>query len=61
MHRISRRDFVALAATGAAAAPFTLSQSPPSAGLTAQDVVDRIKRNVGVAWKGGHGRHVQGG
>ena len=51
MHRISRRDFVALAATGAAAAPFRLPQDPPAAGLTAQEVVDRIKRNIGVAWK----------
>ncbi len=51
MHRISRRDFVALAATGAAAAPVGLSQNPPAAGLTAQDIVVRIKRNVGVAWK----------
>ena len=51
MHRISRREFVALAATGAAAVPFTHPQSPPAAGLTAQDVVDRIKRSVGVPWK----------
>lgn len=49
MTRFSRREFVALAA----AAPFALSQkSPNDAGaLTAEEVVDRIKKSVGVEWK----------
>jgi putative NIF3 family GTP cyclohydrolase 1 type 2 len=50
MPRMSRRDFVALAATGAAATPLDLSQRPPG-GLTALDIIDRIRRNVGVPWK----------
>jgi putative NIF3 family GTP cyclohydrolase 1 type 2 len=45
MTHLSRREFVALAATGAAAAPFALNR------LTAQDIVDRIKKNVGVDWQ----------
>jgi len=47
---LSRREFVALAATGAAAAPFALSNAGASA-VTAQDVVDRIRKNVGVEWR----------
>jgi putative NIF3 family GTP cyclohydrolase 1 type 2 len=49
MTRFSRREFVALAA----AAPFALSQKSPndSGALTAQEVVDRIKKSVGVEWK----------
>jgi putative NIF3 family GTP cyclohydrolase 1 type 2 len=49
MTQFSRREFV----TFAAAAPFALSQKPPngSAALTAQEVVDRIKKSVGVEWK----------
>src|SRR5262245_38061485 len=67
MTDISRRDFVALAAAGAAATPFLLNDEfaraaePVSSGsripdpgsrsaLTAQDVVDRIKKNIGVDW-----------
>jgi putative NIF3 family GTP cyclohydrolase 1 type 2 len=45
MTHLSRREFVALAATGAAAAPFALNR------LTAQDIVDRIKKNGGVDWR----------
>jgi putative NIF3 family GTP cyclohydrolase 1 type 2 len=51
MNQISRREFVAVAATGVAAAPFALSRSSASAALTAQEIVDRIKKNVGVEWK----------
>ena len=49
MTQFSRREFVALAA----AAPFALSQKSPndSGALTAQEVVDRIKKSVGVEWK----------
>lgn len=45
MTHLSRREFVALAATGAAAAPFALNR------LTAQDIVARIRKNVGVDWQ----------
>ena len=53
MTRLSRREFVALAAAGTATAPFTLRQKPGnSAGaVTAQEVIDRIKKAVGVEWK----------
>ena len=49
MTQFSRREFVALAA----AAPFALPQKSPndSGALTAQEVVDRIKKSVGVEWK----------
>ena len=50
MHQISRRRFVALTAAGAAGAPFELSRQPAAA-ITAQEIVDRIKKNVGVQWK----------
>jgi putative NIF3 family GTP cyclohydrolase 1 type 2 len=46
MHQLSRREFVALAA----AAPFARPAATPAA-LTGQDVVDRIKARLGVAWK----------
>jgi putative NIF3 family GTP cyclohydrolase 1 type 2 len=48
MHPISRRKFVALIATGVAATP--LARSIGGA-VTAQEVVDRIKKNIGVDWK----------
>jgi hypothetical protein len=51
MSRMSRREFVALAATGAATAPFVLSHTSASAAISAQAIVDRIKQNVGVEWK----------
>src|SRR5438045_4389296 len=53
MNPLSRREFVALTAGGAAAAPLALTRhaSLHAAGLTAQDVIDRIKKNVGVEWK----------
>ena len=51
MSRMSRREFVALAATGAATAPFVLSNTSASAAISAQAIVDRIKQNVGVEWK----------
>ena len=44
----SRREFAALAA-GTVAAPFVVTRSSAAA-LTAQDVVDRIKKHVGVDW-----------
>ena len=52
MTEISRRDFVALTAAGAAATPFLLDErvsgAPPR--VTAQEIVDRMKKNIGVDW-----------
>jgi putative NIF3 family GTP cyclohydrolase 1 type 2 len=51
MTHLSRREFAALAGV-VAAAPFTCGQQPSHAAtITAQDLVDRIKKNIGVAWK----------
>jgi putative NIF3 family GTP cyclohydrolase 1 type 2 len=51
MAHLSRREFAAMAAS-AAAAPFALTQmSSGAASITAQDVVERIKKNIGVEWK----------
>ncbi len=46
---LSRRKFVALAGTGIAAAP--LMARSIGGTVTAQQVVDRIKENIGVDWK----------
>ncbi len=51
MHQISRRNFVALTAAGVAAAPLALMARSIGGAITAQEVVDRIKKNVGVEWK----------
>lgn len=53
MTHLSRREFVALAATatGAAVGPFAASRDAEAAAVTAQEVVDRIKQHVGVPWK----------
>jgi putative NIF3 family GTP cyclohydrolase 1 type 2 len=50
MSHLSRREFAALAAS-AAAAPFALSQKSSAAAITAQDVIDRIKKHIGVEWR----------
>jgi putative NIF3 family GTP cyclohydrolase 1 type 2 len=50
MDLISRRRFVALTATGMAAAPLGL-RALSGGSITAQDVVDRVKKNLGVDWK----------
>jgi putative NIF3 family GTP cyclohydrolase 1 type 2 len=53
---ISRRDFVAAAAAGAVAGPFALEDAlaqrsaKREGGVTAQEIVDRIKKQVGVDW-----------
>src|SRR3954469_15079014 len=49
---ISRRDFVALTAAGAVATPFLVDASWARASVapTAQDIVDRIRKNIGVEW-----------
>jgi len=57
MHFISRRKFVALTATSVASAPLTsmartLNGSVSAKGsVTAQEIFDRIRKNVGVEWK----------
>jgi putative NIF3 family GTP cyclohydrolase 1 type 2 len=53
MHEISRREFMTLAAVGAVVAPRAFPSKPaePAATITAQEIVDRIRRNIGVEWK----------
>jgi putative NIF3 family GTP cyclohydrolase 1 type 2 len=53
MKPISRRDFVAMTAGGAVVAPLLRTGTPvrASAGVTAQEIVDRIRKNIGVDWK----------
>jgi putative NIF3 family GTP cyclohydrolase 1 type 2 len=51
MHPISRRKFVSLAAASVAAAPRAMNALPNANAVTAQAIVDRIKKNVGVEWK----------
>jgi putative NIF3 family GTP cyclohydrolase 1 type 2 len=53
MTRISRREFVALTAIGTGTVPFTLRQGPRNStpAVTAQEIIDRIKKSVGVEWK----------
>src|SRR5262245_5933524 len=51
MTPLSRREFGALAVS-AAAAPFAFSRTPSAAAaITARDLVERIKEQIGVAWK----------
>jgi hypothetical protein len=53
MTDISRRGFVALTA-GAIATPFVLDEPlvRAAATITAQEIVDRVKKNIGVDWVG---------
>jgi putative NIF3 family GTP cyclohydrolase 1 type 2 len=51
MHPISRRKFVALTATGVATVPLGLMARSIGSAVTAQEIVDRIKKNIGVEWK----------
>lgn len=50
MAHVSRREFAALAAA-AAAAPFADVTNVHAARITAADVIERIKTNIGVEWK----------
>jgi putative NIF3 family GTP cyclohydrolase 1 type 2 len=50
MKRISRREFVTLAANSAATTR-TVSSTTVRAELTAQEVVNRIRQKIGVSWK----------
>ena len=52
MNRLSRREFVRLSTAGAVASPFLVEPAPlRAAAPTAQDLVDRIRKNLGVPWK----------
>jgi putative NIF3 family GTP cyclohydrolase 1 type 2 len=53
MNAISRRDFVAMTAAGAMVTPFKQAGrlTVASTRLTAQQIVDRIKANIGVEWR----------
>jgi hypothetical protein len=51
MYQISRRKFVALSATGILVLPKALMAGSIRNGITAQQIVDRIKKNIGVDWK----------
>ena len=52
MTRVSRRDFVRLGGAGAVAAPFVLYPIPGRAAVTtAQEIVDRIRKSLGVEWQ----------
>ena len=54
MNRVSRREFVRLGAAGAAAAPWVLDPTAIGAAtVTAQDIVERVRKAVGVDWKAG--------
>jgi putative NIF3 family GTP cyclohydrolase 1 type 2 len=51
MTHLSRREFATLAAS-AAVAPLALRSTPvQAAAITAQELIDRIKAQIGVAWK----------
>ena len=51
MTHLSRREFATLAAS-AAVAPLALRQAPVrAAAITAQELFDRIKAQIGVAWE----------
>jgi putative NIF3 family GTP cyclohydrolase 1 type 2 len=49
---ISIRDFVALSTAGAIASPFLLGNAwaRRTASVTAQEIIDRVKKNIGVDW-----------
>jgi putative NIF3 family GTP cyclohydrolase 1 type 2 len=50
MTQLTRREFATLAAS-AAAAPFAVPAASRAATVTAQELFDRIKGQIGVAWK----------
>src|SRR5262252_4818250 len=55
MTDISRREFVAATASGAVGVPILLQDAlaRASAAITAQEIVDRVKKRIGVDWTGG--------
>jgi len=51
MSEMTRREFVALTVAGAAVTPLGLTGiARAAAPVTAQEIVDRIKKNIGVDW-----------
>jgi putative NIF3 family GTP cyclohydrolase 1 type 2 len=50
MAELSRREFAALAAV-AVAAPFAGVRRLSAAEITAEEVIERIKKNIGIEWK----------
>jgi putative NIF3 family GTP cyclohydrolase 1 type 2 len=50
MDQISRRKFVALTAVGVATAPLALMARSINSAVTVQEIVDRIKKNLGGDW-----------
>jgi len=51
MQKIARRKFIALTATGVAATPLVARARWIGGRVTALEVVERIKKNIGVEWK----------
>lgn len=55
MHHMTRREFAAMVAAGTIAVrearPFAFSQGTTGGAVTAAELVDRIRRNIGVAWQ----------
>ena len=50
--RVSRREFVRLGAAGAAAAPWLLEPAALGAAtISAQAVIDRVRKALGLEWK----------
>lgn len=50
MHKLTRRNFVELTATAVAATPLVSMTRAMGVSLTAQEAVDRIKKDIGVEW-----------
>ena len=50
MADVSRREFAALVAA-ASAAPFACARELSAASITAAEVIERIRKNIGVEWK----------
>ena len=54
MKHISRREFVSLTVAGTAASrvasPFARGLHPSTAAITANEIIERIKKNIGVEW-----------
>ena len=51
MTYLSRREFTALAVAGGVAAPFAFDRHTFTQSITANDIIERIKKNIGVEWK----------
>jgi putative NIF3 family GTP cyclohydrolase 1 type 2 len=49
MPHLSRREFAAI--VGSAAVPFAFREDADAATITAQEVIDRLRKNIGVEWK----------